>query len=165
MEHDPNVIRECALAYLAEARRCRESLRWSREELSEAEENMDAVQSSMKIGCEIDAQRFRDKTHEAYSVLVEAREKYVEQILECFSFLAESRSVCDLSDPERRACWVHWVEGKPWAEVAALVGYSVGHIKTNVVPHGLAKIYKRMPEQYRRYTIPDAQPGRKDKTK
>ncbi len=165
MEHDPNVIRECALTYLAEAKRCRESLRWSREELNEAEQNMDALQSSMKIGCEIDAKRYRDKTHEAYVILEDARDRFVEHVTECMGFLAESQKVCDLDDLERKVCWMHWVEGRKWCEVANLVGYSAGHIKTKVVPKGLKKIYELMPEQYRRYTIPDAQPGRKEKTK
>ncbi len=53
MEHSPEVIKHCVLEFFAEFKHRRSLIDWRREELSLAEEGMDAIQSA-RIGCELD---------------------------------------------------------------------------------------------------------------
>ncbi len=157
MAHDLESIRYYAIEYLSEIRRRKEALEWSREELDGALSGMDALRSA-NYGCEPAIKVSRDKTHEAYLRLDEARAEYASQIVESCEFLRESRKVCNRERPAGWVCYLHWVDGKQWADIAHEMGYSLSHVKTNLVPAGLAQIYERMPEEFRSELIPNAQP-------
>lgn len=157
MEHDPDVMRVCVINYLEEVKRRQSMLNWSREALDDARRGMDALKAPT-IGCEADVPGYRDKTFEAYSILVDKREEYADQIIQNFSFLRFASSICSKADPARYVCYRHWVDDLPWSDIAPEIGYSVGHIKTNIVPLGIKQIYELMPGEFRSQDFPDAQP-------
>lgn len=155
MEHSPEVIKHCVLEFFAEFKHRRSLIDWRREELSLAEEGMDAIQSA-RIGCELDVQGYRDKTNEAYMILNKKREEFAFAIAENLSWINEAWKICNKEDRDIYAVWLHYVDGLRWHDISYRLGYSVSHLKTNVAPKGLKKIYEKMPEEFRRYTIPDS---------
>lgn len=63
--------------------------------------------------------------------------------------IAEGCRFCPTSDIPRYACWLHWAEGKAWAEVANKVGYSCEYVKREMCDQGVRGIYEDMPYHWR----------------
>lgn len=161
MEHDPEVMNICAVAYLEEVRRRKASLAWVREEYIQARDDFDELCSRPMPGHGPAIKQRQDGISKAYVILEERRDEMAREIVESMEFLSHAFDICAGEglncDMAEGICYQHYVNGAKWESLAASTGYSLSHIKTKVRPRGLARIYKRMPEEFRRTPIPNAE--------
>ena len=88
--------------------------------------------------------------------LFEIRERLQTEYARCSSDLAQARALCRC-DESRYALWMSRVEGMPYANIARKMGYSKRTIR-RMVDRGKVSLYYMMPEEWRRYSIPNALP-------
>lgn len=155
MEHDPHVVRVCAIKYLEDIKDHRAKLAWSRGQVAKAQEEMDGIKTT-NLGYGPALRTEYDKMFAAYDKREQAIADCLQQMAESMELVSDSRRVCDPEHGPSHACWLHYVEGKPWKEIADGMGYDVDYLRDDVRDRGLARIYKRMPEEYRRTPIPNA---------
>lgn len=155
MEHDPQVVRICAISYLEDIKKHRSKLTWSRERVTKAQEDMDGIKTT-NLGYGPALRTEYDKMFAAYDRRQKAIADCLQQMAESMELVADSKRVCDPDHDPSQACWLHYVEDKPWKEIAERMGYDVDYLRDDVRERGLARIYKRMPEEYRRAPIPNA---------
>lgn len=157
-EHDPGTVNHCAVQYLLEVKRRRASLTWTREEYRQTKDDFDEMCSSPLPGYASGIKAYRDKVSKAYILLEESRDRLAREIAESMAFLSQAHTICfeGGGDLAEMACYLHYVEGKGWKAISASLGYSLGHIRNDIRKTGLRRIYDKMPEEFRRDTIPSA---------
>ncbi len=155
MEHSPETMRHCVVAYLEDIRVRRSvmaDLEWRIDSLRERLEGLGMTQGEHVAGGM--AEDMADKLARIH----ELEAKWATAAAESAEAIAVAASMCPASEPERYCLWLHYVERMTWSEVARKLGYSVQHVRGYLAAIGYVELYTMMPEEYRRYTIPNAAP-------
>ncbi len=76
-------------------------------------------------------------------------EEYAADLSRYASEIAEGYRICPIADTSRYVCWLHWVEGRTWREVANKVDYSCEYVKRELCDQGVIGIYEDMPSHWR----------------
>ncbi|MEF2593314.1 MAG: hypothetical protein U0M51_02055 [Eggerthellaceae bacterium] len=153
-EHDFETMRHCAYAYLRH-------IRAAIGEIDEIEGQMAKQQASLALmgisydtsggGCSAD--RIPDGVAKAF----ELRERWSEAYARLAGDIEHARELCSSEHKSRRMLWLHVVEGRTWQQVSAAMGYSTRHA-IRMAENGAVALYYAMPEEWRRYSIPNAMP-------
>lgn len=148
-------MKHCVEAYLSEIRGKRDDMRDLEWRIDELRSSMDGL-SSMSDGAI--GGGASDPMASGLAAL-DALQAQWSDVAEAYAGdIAQATAICSPSMPERHAIWLHTVERMTWAQVARRLGYSEVHVRKNLAVVGIAEIYAEMPEEYRRYSIPNAAP-------
>lgn len=98
-----------------------------------------------------------DKMGSGLIDLLEARDKLAERNARYRRYYEQACDLCEPHNLYRYALWLHYVDGHNWDTVGSKLGYSESHIKF-LAAKGITELYSLMPEEYRRYTLPNAAP-------
>lgn len=156
MDHDFEVQRHCVTMYL-------QHMRYIHDDINYIKGRIEDIQNSLILtGVDFDKvgscpSSSPDKIPEGLIRLNEMREELKNRLASYGLLLEKARDLCEPHYIARRALWLHYVEGMDWACVANSLGYSQPHIYA-IRKAGICEIYELMPEEYRRYTIPNASP-------
>ena len=88
--------------------------------------------------------------------LLELRERLSAEHARCANDLAYARALCRGSE-DVRAVWLHKVERATYSEIGRILGCSAMTARRRVAA-GERMVYATMPEEWRRYAIPNAMP-------
>lgn len=155
MEHSPEVMRHCVDTYLADIRGKRDDMRdleWRMDELRCRLDNLSAPSGGAG------GAGGADPMASGLAALEDLQAQWSDAAETYAADIAAAVAICPPSSPERHAVWLHSVERMTWGAVARRLGYSEAHVKKDMAPRGIAGIYADMPEEYRRYSIPNAAP-------
>ena len=155
LTHDYEVMAFCADAYLRYVR----SLKSAMEDIErEVEEHARGIELAGfdPARCGGGRGASADKLPDGVIRLIELRERLSEEHARCAGDLAHARDLCRF-DEDRRALWLSRVERLPYSEIARRMGCSKRTVR-RMVAHGLASLYGLMPEEWRRYAVPNALP-------
>ena len=97
-----------------------------------------------------------DKLPDGVAKLLELRERLSAEHARCANDLAYARALCR-GNEDMRAVWLHKVERAPYAEIGRILGCSAMTARRRVAA-GERMVYATMPEEWRRYAIPNAMP-------
>lgn len=153
MEHCYEVKRHCVIAYLDDIRIRRavmEDLEWRIDSLRERLEGLGMTQGEGVAGGE--STDMADKLARIHDL----EAQWATAVVESAETVAVAASLCPSSEPERYCLWLHFVERLTWPEVGERMSYSPDHIKGRFVRKGIDALYPEIPEEYRRYAIPNA---------
>lgn len=157
MEHNFQVQKLCVERYLIKMRFIADDFSFIASRISEIEAHLTLLGVSFdKVGS-MPTTSDGDKLGSGLIDLFEARERLLEKNS---LYRAEYEQACNLCEPHNRplwALWLHYVQGKDWNVVAKILNYSERNIHY-LANEGIQKLYPLMPEDYRRYTIPNALP-------
>lgn len=154
MEHDQEVRRICATAYLEHVR----SLKLRIDAIAEQIEPLREM-----VGTTMDCRERVSKTPNHKSLeesVIRLQELIADYCTEMAEFVDEQRSahdvICRLSKPERaRALAGYYVNGKSWEMLCVEMGYSWQGMMS-LRKRAVDEVYDLMPEQWRRDAIPNA---------
>lgn len=153
-EHDFETMRHCAYAYLRH-------IRAAIVEIDEIECQMAKQQASLALmGITYDVGRgssSADKIPDGIAKAFELRERWSEAYARLAGDIEHARVLCSSEHTSRRMLWLHVVEGRTWQQVSASMGYSTRHA-IRMAENGTVGLYYAMPEEWRRYSIPNAAP-------
>lgn len=153
-QHDPAVMRYCVRSYLQDIR-CRHlTARALEEEIMDLRYRLEGLSSPM-AGVKGGNTSPSSKMALGLAALEQLESEWATMVANDAGVISDALMICRQTD-ERWACWLHWVSRLTWAQVAKTIGYSESHTKTDIVDAGIEQIYGDMPEEYRRYTIPNA---------
>lgn len=156
MEHNFEVQRYCVIKYLSKIRYIDEDLKHVRDRISEIEQSLVLSGVSYdKIGSA--PSTTGDKIPDGILRLMDKREELQMKLSLHFGLLDEARELCPPSNRPRWCLWLHYVDGYDWSSVGKKLGYSERHTRLMACT-GIREIYELMPEEFRRYTIPNAAP-------
>lgn len=153
-EHDFETMRHCAYAYLRH-------IRAAIGEIDEIERQMAKQQASLALmGITYDVGRgssSADKIPDGIAKVFELRDRWSEAYARLAGDIEHARALCSSEHTSRRMLWLHVVEGRTWQQVSASMGYSTRHA-IRMAENGTVGLYYAMPEEWRRYSIPNAAP-------
>lgn len=98
-----------------------------------------------------------DAMPEGLIKLFELRDRWSEEYSTYSHDLEYARELCRPIYENRYMLWVHYVEGKTWSQVARATCFSERQVR-NKGMSGIVELYYVMPEEWRRYAIPNAAP-------
>lgn len=155
MTHDYEVMAFCTDAYLRYVR----SLKSAMEDIErEVEEHARSIELAgfdpARSGCGLAP--YADRLPDGVVRLVELRERLADEHARCASDLALARDLCRF-DEGRRALWLSRVERVPYSEIARRTGCSRRTVR-RMAERGKVSLYYLMPEEWRRYAVPNALP-------
>ena len=156
-EHDIEVMRVCVKAYLSHMRHINEDIREIELRINQIKERVDLMGIAYdRVVVSTSTQG--DSIGEAVATLDELKQELADRIKSYQRLFEEARDMCQRHYVGRWSLWMHEVEGKKWSHIAKLIGYSESRTY-DIAEGGLREIYDLMPEEYRRYSIPNAQPN------
>lgn len=154
MAHDYDVMAFCADAYLRYVRSLARAIADIEQEVEEHEHSLALMGVDYAQGGGGGASA--DRLPDGVIRLMELRELLGAEHARCTADLAHARTLCR-ADECRRALWLSKVEGMTYAEVGREMGYSK-RTAARMVERGKVSLYYAMPEEWRRYAIPNALP-------
>lgn len=155
-DHDIETVKHCVNAYLRHMRHINDDIREVEMAIMDIENKMGLLGVSFdKPG--VTASADGDKIGACLARLEELKDELACRINAYYGLYDQARLICQPRFVGRYALWLNKVEGKTWAYVGRMIGYTERHART-VAEGGYRDIYDEMPEEYRRYTIPNAQP-------
>lgn len=156
VEHDLEVMRFCVKSYLSHMRLIKDDIREIELRIKEIKERLGIMAvdySKDNVSTSSDG----DAIGKAIAKIEELRSELSSRIINYQSLLAEAQDLCQPHYVGRYAVWLHEVEQKTWTYVARCIGYSESRTY-DIAEAGIREIYYAMPEEYRRYSIPNALP-------
>ena len=155
MQHDYEVMKHCVVSYL-------KAIRAKNAEIEELDARITKIESSLRPkGIDFDKVGKSSPTDETMphgiASLIELRQRWNDVVAASKDDMSRAYDICRPEHPNRWVIWLHIVEGRSWELVGRKMGYSADHVR-RLARLGYAEIYEEMPEEYRRYTIPNAVP-------
>lgn len=89
--------------------------------------------------------------------LCELRERWSEEYCAYSGDLERARELCRPVHENRHVLWLHYVELQTWSLVARMKCFSERQVR-KMGRAGVVELYYLMPEEFRRYSIPNAAP-------
>lgn len=157
VEHDFEVMRICVKSYLSHMRLIKDDIRELELRIREIKERLGVLAvdySKENVSVSSDG----DSIGKAIAKIEELQNELSERILNYQKLLANAQDLCQPHYLGRYAMWLHEVEQKTWTYVARCIGYSESRTY-DIAEAGIREIYYEMPEEYRRYSIPNALPN------
>lgn len=153
MEHDINVMRICVEAYL-------NHIRFIDLRINAILDKIESIRSSIELTAastdSINGSSDGDRIAIAISKMDELTEElhsrinaYQTEYDKAYNFCSESMG--------KYALWLKYVEHSNWNDISDALGYSVVHTK-RLAYGSLEEVYTFIPEEYRRFPIPNALP-------
>ena len=105
-----------------------------------------------QAACSPTADKLPDGVHE----LIELRERLADEVAADLADVEAARALCR-ENHERRALWMQKVDGMTYAQIAARMSVSFATAR-RLVERGKWSLYYSMPEEWRRYSVPNAMP-------
>lgn len=160
MTHDIETVRICVAAFLRHIREIED-------ERMALEEEMARLESSLSLGAirysdMPKAKSSDDQMAAGIARLLELRDKWSGIVNDAYREHGEAMAFCYMN-LDRRMCWMFWMEGRTLQSIASQMHYSTKSIMRHR-DKGALEIFAWMPEEYRRCTIPQAQPWEEDGT-
>lgn len=158
MRHDLQVMRHCVNAYLSHMRHINAEIREIEEKIAEVHDmavglmGVDYSRDSVAVCAE------GDKIGDAVAKIEALREELADRINANYDLYQEAEKLCALPCLGRHILWLNRVKRKTYVEIASIFNYDPDYI-CQLANGGIPDLYDAMPEQYRRDTIPNAQPG------
>lgn len=156
MEHSFDVQCHCVKMYL-------QHMRYIHNDIAYIKDRIQDIQNSLILtGVDFDKHgscpsSSPDKIPDGLIRLNELREELKDRLVSYAYLLEEARDLCEPHNIARWALWLHYVDGKDWASTGKIIGYSERYTRS-IADAGIRELYMLMPEEYRRYTIPNAAP-------
>ena len=100
----------------------------------------------------------KDRIPDALAAVEKARLRLADAVAANLDAIDEARRLCCARSVGRMALWKHDVEGKTWEEAAFEMGFSYKHLE-RLAASCRQWLYDEMPEEWRRYSIPNALPN------
>ena len=147
--------RHCVYAYMEHIRSIPDDIREIEQQIKEIEASID-IRSSVAAGGGTTTPA-GDKIGSGIAILEDKLERWDVMIKNLYVERDHVRSLCLPTYKGRYALWLHKVEAKSWPYVARILGYSERQAK-RFAEQGIIELYRLMPEEWRRYTIPNALP-------
>lgn len=116
-------------------------------------ESMDGMKS--QSGASVSGGAPSDAMAEALAKLEDLETEWRDAVREYAEEVSEAMEACTAT-VESQGVWLHYVEGIPWGGVAQILGYSGDHARGKRRRKGISHIYARMPDEWRRNSIPNA---------
>lgn len=154
LDHDDGVMAFCVDAYMGYVRGLALSIEDIEDEVSQHEQSLSLMGVDYSRGGSAGAKA--DKLPDGVAKLLELRERLSAEHARCANDLAYARALCRGSE-DMRAVWLHKVERASYAEVGRILGCSAMTARRRVAA-GERMVYATMPEEWRRYAIPNAMP-------
>lgn len=155
MEHSLFVMRSCVTSYLR-------YIKTMDDEIREIESRIRDMRARLvSVGASLEGSRslgYGDRIGEGVARIMELEEKWSERVSECYAEIAAAQDMCDPHHVGRWAMWMHVVEGRTWAYIGRVIGYSEAHTRQDIADEGVREIYRLMPEAFRRDEFPNAAP-------
>ena len=77
------------------------------------------------------------------------RAEMSEELSACIQAVASAHSaLANVRQPQRAVLTCRYIEGRPWADVADAVGYSVDYCKAELHDQGLVDLFPYIPHEY-----------------
>ena len=154
-KHDMYVMRKCVKAWLTEAR----LMMFEQEALADRIREMDYKLDG--LCCDPPGARTGAGMRGldgGIARLMAMKREWSEMVTQDIGFIKNAIDLCRPRHKARYACWLHWGRGLSWSAVARRLNYSVDHAKSDVKDKGVEELYPLIPEEFRRYTFPNAAP-------
>lgn len=154
MQHDMYVMRACVTAYL-------KHIKTMDDEIREVESRIRTVRSRLEgLGVSFDGTRSGgggDHLSDGVARIMELEAEWSARVESCYAEIASAQDMCDPHHVGRWAMWMHVVEGRTWAYVGRVIGYSEVQAR-RIGDGGTRELYYMIPETFRRDTFPNAAP-------
>ena len=154
MNHDYEVKRICVEAYLRHVRRIRADLRKLEDGIRIACERMELC--GVSYDSPIAGGGEHDQVAKAVIALQESREEYAAAYLGYESEIRQAERLLDNGSIGSYALKLHYIDGLTWGKTATKLGYSERAVRYKAAD-AINEIYCRMPEEFRRNEIPNAE--------
>lgn len=156
VEHDIEVMRICVKAYLNHMRFINDDIREIEIKIRQTKDRLDLMGVAYdKVS--VSTSTIGDSIGEGIATLEQLTQEWAERIKKYEKLLDQAKSMCLPHYVGRYAMWLHEVECREWEYVGRIIGYSERQTRT-IAESGMKEIYVLMPEEYRRYSIPNAMP-------
>lgn len=153
-EHDLEVMRHCVKRYLGHMKHYYDDVREIELRIKSIENRLGILGVSFdKVNVSTSSEG--DKIGSGLADIQELREELKDRLTAYELLFQEAQDICQPRYVGRYAMWLHEVESREWEYVGRIIGYSERQTRT-VADGGVVEIYELMPEEYRRYSIPDA---------
>lgn len=154
MDHDIFVMRACVASYLR-------YIKTMDDEIREIESRIRDVRSRLvSMGASFEGSRSGgcgDRLGEGVARIMELEAEWSDRVSACYAEIAAAQDMCDPHHVGRWAMWMHVVEGRTWAYVGRVIGYSERQART-IGDAGARDLYRLIPETFRRDEFPNAAP-------
>lgn len=153
-EHDMYVMRACVTAWLDHIRRADAEIRELEARISDVRERLDG------LGASIDGAgggSGGDRMADGVARIAELEDEWSARVSACYEEIERARDMCSPRHVGRYAMWLHVVEGRTWAYVGRVIGYSERQAK-RIADGGARDLYALIPEEFRRDAFPNAAP-------
>lgn len=157
VEHDFEVMRICVKSYLSHMRLIKDDMREIQLRIRDIKDRLDVMAvdySKDSVSSSSDG----DTIGTAIARIEELQQELSDRIINYQKLLSDAQDMCQPHFVGRYAMWLHEVEQKTWTYVARCIGYSESRTY-DIAEAGIREIYYEMPEEYRRYSIPNALPN------
>lgn len=152
MGHSIEVMRICVYTWLSDIRLHWQDMKYLEDKIQTLRYRLDGLKSFSEES--VSATKASDALTDGLGRLEALGEEWAAKAALYSSEYADAMEIC-FADEHSRAVWIHIIEHRPWADVGRQMGYSEPHIR-RLGQSGIESIYERMPEEYRRYSIPNA---------
>lgn len=154
MQRDIYIIRACVTAWLDHVRLLDASIRDLESRIREARARLEG------LGVRLDGPSggaSSDALADGVARVLELEEEWSAAVRAHLAEVEAARDLCPPSHVGARAMWLHVAERLTWAEVGRAIGYSEAQAR-RIADGGARELYGAMPEEFRRFTFPPAQP-------
>ena len=155
MAHDYEVVAFCVDAYLRYVRSLTAAMDDIADEIAEAESRLHLLGVSYE-GRQAACPPAADKLPEGVLKLMELRGRLADEVAADLADVERARALCR-ENHERRALWMQKVDGMTYAQIAQEMRVSFATAR-RLVERGKWSLYYSMPEEWRRYSVPNALP-------
>lgn len=157
VEHNIDVMRHCVYTYLNHMRHIRDDIKAISQQISEIRHAAIGLRGIEYNRDKVKVSPDGDKVGEALARIEELQAELSDRILNCYEQYDEAEQLCAPHHVGRYVLWLSRVKGRTYAEIARIVHYSDTYIY-ELAAGGIVDLYYAMPEEYRRNSIPNAQP-------
>lgn len=158
MQHDIEVMKICVKAWLGEIHDYYVSITQDEEALANIRARVDIQSTKITDMPHATSTDPDDKLTETLSLQSELEQSWRDKMALHYPDIEQAYLLCyDPPNLGREVCWEKYVQKITWREIAIKHSYSDRRIRY-IADDGIRGLYDEMPEQYRRYSIPNAMP-------
>ena len=150
--HHSEVMRYCVKEYLKDIKGRKNELERVTERFLAVSETLGGVDYSKKLGVDVSSDNnFDDRV----IARIEAYQDYLDVLEQVGDYINEAKQLIARID-HGSILWLHYADGVKWQTIALRAKVDARTVR-RWRERATEALYRSMPEEYRRYTIPDAQ--------
>lgn len=135
--------------YLQRVRACVHTVAMLRSEMDELYGMAAGVRGIDYSADRVSAPATDDAMVNAVERLDALRAEMDDELAECMQAVASAHAaLANVRQPQRAVLTCRYIEGRPWADVAAAVCYSVDYCKAELHDQGLVELFPYIPHEY-----------------